>query len=264
MTYLDAVLDFAQGTSVILAAGTCAAFGGIPKAPPNPTGIMGVKELLDSKGITGKTIVNIAGCPANPDWTVGTIVRLLLGQPLPLDAFNRPTEFYGKNVHENCPRNASAPTHYRIRHRVWPGPHVPAGPWLPRPLCDGGLPQPQMEQWGELVRATAMACVLAALSQNSPAVRFINTARSRQADSPSALKRHSDRGARHKSLTFHALPEILNIPAGYASGFGQVLKGQAFTPPIHAQTPFQGSAARNGLQAQSPRIQPSERQPSQF
>ena len=72
---------------------------------------MGVKELLDSKGITGKTIVNIAGCPANPDWTVGTIVRLLLGQPLPLDAFNRPTEFYGKNVHENCPRNASAPTH---------------------------------------------------------------------------------------------------------------------------------------------------------
>lgn len=111
VTYKDAVLDFARGTSTILAVGTCASFGGIPKAPPNPTGIMGMEELLVHEGVKEKTVINITGCPAHPDWIVGTIVKLILGEPLPLDAFNRPQFLYGNNVHDNCPRREGEPTH---------------------------------------------------------------------------------------------------------------------------------------------------------
>jgi hydrogenase small subunit len=111
ITYKDAVLDFAKGTQTILAVGTCAAFGGIPKSPPNPTGVMGMEELLVHEGIIGKTLINISGCPAHPDWIVGTIVKLILGDTVTLDGFNRPTFLYGENVHQECPRREGTPTH---------------------------------------------------------------------------------------------------------------------------------------------------------
>jgi hydrogenase small subunit len=111
VTMQVAVAELAQHTSVILAVGTCAAFGGIPKAPPNPTDVQSVSEFLANQSITGKTLINISGCPAHPDWTIGTIVKLLLAEPIELDAHLRPLAFYGMNVHEHCPRNESAPTH---------------------------------------------------------------------------------------------------------------------------------------------------------
>ncbi len=111
VSYKDAVLDFAKGAQIILAVGTCAAYGGIPKSPPNPTGVMGMEELLVDQGIMGKTVINIPGCPAHPDWIVGTIVKLILKETITLDSFNRPTFLYGNNVHENCPRREGQPTH---------------------------------------------------------------------------------------------------------------------------------------------------------
>jgi hydrogenase small subunit len=58
--------------------------------------------------VIGRSTVNITGCPANPNWVVSAIVRLLTGQSLTLDAHGRPTEIYGTEViHESCPRNPS-------------------------------------------------------------------------------------------------------------------------------------------------------------
>jgi NiFe hydrogenase small subunit HydA len=111
VTYKEAVLDLAAHTSTILAIGTCASYGGVVKAAPNPTGVKGLNELLTDEGVTGKTVVNIPGCPAHPDWIVGTIVKLILGETINLDTDGRPTDFYGQNVHENCPRNQGAATH---------------------------------------------------------------------------------------------------------------------------------------------------------
>ncbi len=111
VTYREAVADFARNAAVILAVGTCAAFGGIPKAPPNTTGILSCSELLAAEGITGKTLINIPGCPAHPDWTLGTIAKLILGQQIILDPNLRPMAFFGNNVHDYCPRNESAPSH---------------------------------------------------------------------------------------------------------------------------------------------------------
>lgn len=111
VTYEEAVLRFVTDAKAIVALGTCACFGGISMAPPNPGQVKGVQRLLADEGITGKTVINIAGCPAHPDWIVGTLAKLILGESVELDLNNRPLAFFGKNVHDECPRNADAPTH---------------------------------------------------------------------------------------------------------------------------------------------------------
>jgi len=104
----DRVSELAKDAMAVIALGTCASFGGISAAAPNPTGCQPVKEFLDSKGIA-KPLVNIPGCPPHPDWFTGTLASILLnGLPASedLDDFLRPKAFYGKLIHENCPRRA--------------------------------------------------------------------------------------------------------------------------------------------------------------
>jgi hydrogenase small subunit len=100
--------ELAENALAILAVGTCAAFGGIPAAPPNPSNSQPVRKVLEAKGIK-KPLINIPGCPPHPDWFVGTVASILLkGLPKPeeLDDNLRPLAFYGKLIHENCPRRA--------------------------------------------------------------------------------------------------------------------------------------------------------------
>lgn len=100
--------ELAKDALAILAVGTCASFGGIPAAAPNPSGCKSVREILEAKGIT-KPLINIPGCPPHPDWFVGTVASILLnGLPKAedLDDNLRPLAFYGKLIHENCPRRA--------------------------------------------------------------------------------------------------------------------------------------------------------------
>jgi len=98
VTFQDAVKEFAAKAAAIVCVGTCASFGGIPAAPPNPTMIKSVKA------VTGKSTINIAGCPPHPDWIAWAIVQLLLGKAIPTDTNGRPTQFYSRTVHSLCPR----------------------------------------------------------------------------------------------------------------------------------------------------------------
>lgn len=96
-----------KAAQAALALGTCASFGGIFAARPNPTGCVGLGELFKREGI--KTpLVNIPGCPPHPDWFVGTVAAILISglEGLELDEYRRPKLFYGKLIHENCPRRA--------------------------------------------------------------------------------------------------------------------------------------------------------------
>jgi hydrogenase small subunit len=105
----DRLLELASNSMAVLSVGTCASFGGIPAAQPNPTACKPVKSVLDAAGIV-KPLINVPGCPPHPDWVVNTIAGILLkGLPAAdeLDDNLRPLAFYGKLIHETCPRRAS-------------------------------------------------------------------------------------------------------------------------------------------------------------
>jgi hydrogenase small subunit len=108
VTMQQRVIELSRDSLAVIALGTCAAFGGISAAAPNPTGARSVKAVLDENGIS-KPLINIPGCPPNPDWFVGTVAGVILnGLPSAddLDDLLRPKAFYGKLIHENCPRRA--------------------------------------------------------------------------------------------------------------------------------------------------------------
>jgi hydrogenase small subunit len=103
LTMIDAMRKYGSAASHIIAVGSCAAFGGIPAAAPNPTGALSVQGALTHLGIQ-KSVVNIPGCPIHPDWLVGTVIDLLTGQAISLDSHKRPLKFFpAKVIHERCP-----------------------------------------------------------------------------------------------------------------------------------------------------------------
>ncbi|MEW6623835.1 MAG: hydrogenase small subunit [Bacillota bacterium] len=98
ITQLEAVKHFASKAKYIIAAGTCASFGGPFAASPNPSDSRAVHQVVSEQ------VINTPGCPVHPDWIVGTLTHLLLYGMPELDADNRPTAFYGSLIHDNCPR----------------------------------------------------------------------------------------------------------------------------------------------------------------
>jgi hydrogenase small subunit len=95
------ILDEAtKNCAAVLAIGTCATFGGLPAAKPNPTGAVGVAGLVN-----GKPVVNIPQCPANADNITAVIAHYLTFKSLPAcDDLGRPLFAYGDRIHDNCPR----------------------------------------------------------------------------------------------------------------------------------------------------------------
>ena len=104
-TYQEAIADLAAGAAAVVCVGTCASFGGIAHAGSNDT------DVITGGEAAGRPVINIPGCPAHPDWIAWAVVQLVLGNPVELDSFNRPTALYGEEVHANCPRRLGAPTH---------------------------------------------------------------------------------------------------------------------------------------------------------
>lgn len=101
-TFHDHLQRCAKGAAAIVAVGSCATFGGIPAAAPNPTEAVGVMDI-----VKGKPIINIPACPANPANMVGVILHYILtGQVPELDSLLRPKFAFGYRIHDNCERRA--------------------------------------------------------------------------------------------------------------------------------------------------------------
>ena len=101
-TAMDILADVAPKAAAIIAIGTCATFGGIQAASPNPTGAVGVQDL-----VKGVPIVNIPGCPPNPISFLGTVLHFLTWKRLPrVDNLGRPLFAYGRKIHDQCERRS--------------------------------------------------------------------------------------------------------------------------------------------------------------
>ncbi len=99
-TQAELVREAAEGAAAVIAIGSCASWGGIQSADPNPTGAVGTHEV-----IPGKLVINIPGCPPNPYNFLSTVLYLLtFKKPPALDQQNRPKFAYGRLIHENCER----------------------------------------------------------------------------------------------------------------------------------------------------------------
>ncbi len=101
-TAMDILADVAPKAAAVIAIGSCASFGGIQAAAPNPTGAKGVQDL-----VSGVPIVNISGCPPNPVTFLGTVLHYLTFKRLPnCDNMGRPLFAYGRRIHDHCERRA--------------------------------------------------------------------------------------------------------------------------------------------------------------
>lgn len=102
----EQVVAAARNAKAVLTVGACASYGGIPAAEGNPTGAMSVVDYLKKRKVDAKCI-RIPGCPAHPDWVIGTLAHVLrakdFGMP-PLDDDGRPKAFFTRMMHDNCTR----------------------------------------------------------------------------------------------------------------------------------------------------------------
>ncbi|AEG60614.1 hydrogenase small subunit [Desulforamulus ruminis] len=98
LTSLQTVQELGAKAKYVVAAGTCASFGGPYSAAPNPSQSKPVQAILE------RPVINVPGCPIHPDWLMGTLAHLVWYGIPELDAYHRPTMFYGQTIHELCER----------------------------------------------------------------------------------------------------------------------------------------------------------------
>lgn len=92
--------EMAHGAAGVIALGSCAAFGGIVAAQPNPTGAASVGWVIGDR-----PLINLPGCPPMPAVISGVILHYLTwGAPPELDHQHRPKAFYGETIHDRCYR----------------------------------------------------------------------------------------------------------------------------------------------------------------
>ena len=99
-TAAQSLEETASKAAAVIAIGSCASFGGVAAAPPNPTGAVGVPALINNKAV-----ITLPGCPPNPYNLLSTVLHYLTFGKLPaLDGKGRPLFAYGRTIHEHCPR----------------------------------------------------------------------------------------------------------------------------------------------------------------
>ena len=99
-----------------IAVGTCASYGGIHAALPDPTDACGLQYEgsetggalgSDFRSRSGMPVINVAGCAPHPGWIMETIAALSMGDfdESDLDALGRPKFFAKSLAHHGCERN---------------------------------------------------------------------------------------------------------------------------------------------------------------
>jgi len=104
----DVIVHYAKEADYIIAAGTCASFGGIFKqsAPQRNSGLVFNENITQGPLMAYKEkIINLSGCPIHPEWLSTILNMILSGYSIPLDSLLRPQELYSSLAHHGCSRN---------------------------------------------------------------------------------------------------------------------------------------------------------------
>ncbi len=100
---LDIAREVCGSAMATVAVGTCATFGGLPAARPNPTRALSVADAVP--GV--RNLINMSACPANADNITALLVYYLTTKRWPpLDQYRRPLFAYGTTIHDACERRA--------------------------------------------------------------------------------------------------------------------------------------------------------------
>lgn len=98
--FLDQLRHTAEGAKAIISWGSCASWGCVQAARPNPTQAVPVHKV-----IRDKPIIKVPGCPPIAEVMTGVITYMLTFDRLPaLDRQGRPKMFYGQRIHDKCYR----------------------------------------------------------------------------------------------------------------------------------------------------------------
>lgn len=106
-TSMDIVKEIYPRAKATLAIGSCACYGNIQAADPNPTGAKGIGDFLrsDEGGFPDAQVVNISRCPGQAEDLLATLLYIIdKGEAPELDAIGRPTFLYGDLIHDKCER----------------------------------------------------------------------------------------------------------------------------------------------------------------
>ena len=102
-TAKEILQEAGKNAAAVIAIGACAHWGSVQAARPNPTGAVGVADIIKDK-----PVVNIAGCPPIGDVVTATIVHFLtFGRVPDLDWDGRPLFAYGARIHDQCSKRAN-------------------------------------------------------------------------------------------------------------------------------------------------------------
>jgi len=105
--FAEVVLPALRAAKYVVAAGTCASFGGIPAADGSPTGATGVRAFMEARAVSVKDrLVNCPGCPGHPDELLGALAYLAADGYPEVSPALVPTMFSTSCVHFECPRQS--------------------------------------------------------------------------------------------------------------------------------------------------------------
>ncbi|MGB0683811.1 MAG: hydrogenase small subunit [Magnetovibrionaceae bacterium] len=98
--FVEKLKEMAEGSKAIISWGSCASWGCVQAAKPNPTQATPIDKVIHNK-----PIVKVPGCPPIAEVMTGVVTYMLTFEKIPaLDRQGRPKMFYSQRIHDKCYR----------------------------------------------------------------------------------------------------------------------------------------------------------------